>query len=191
MEVVPQTPEETAEVGRLVLHERVQQRTVGETVEVVSLAPHERVQQRSAEKREVVPQTPEETVEVGRLVLHDRVQQRTAKQIEDAPQSPAEAVEAVTLQLLHSLRNMGRERAVRSFEKLREKRALPAVLEEGFAALIQRFPFEKYRRISNVHRFFQANTGVNHVRLKSHAKQKTMEIENCQIRGLASQDSPY
>ena len=117
--------------------------------------------------------------------------QRTAKQIEDAPQSPAEAVEAVTLQLLHSLRNMGRERAVRSFEKLREKRALPAVLEEGFAALIQRFPFEKYRRISNVHRFFQANTGVNHVRLKSHAKQKTMEIENCQIRGLASQDSPY
>ena len=94
--------EETVEEGRLFLHERVQQRTVGVPMPLVL----------------------EETVEQARLVLHDRVQQRTAKQIEDAPQSPAEAVEAVTLQLLHSLRNMGRERAVRSFEKLREKRAL-------------------------------------------------------------------
>ena len=78
-----------------------------------------------------MPLVLEETVEVGRLFPHERVQQRTAEQIEDAPQSPAEAVEAVTLQLLHSLRNMGRERAVQSFENLREKRALPAVLEEG------------------------------------------------------------
>ena len=56
---------------------------------------------------------------------HGRVQQRPAEQSEDAPQSPAEVVEAVTLvpreqaqqrtsltdqekQLLHSLRNMDR-----------------------------------------------------------------------------------
>ena len=45
-------------------------------------------------------------------------------------------------QLLHSLRNMGRERAMRSFEKLRERRDLPAWLAEGFAELFQRFLFE-------------------------------------------------
>ena len=41
------------------------------------------------------PQVLEETVEVGRSVSHERVQQRAADQIEDAPQSPAEVVEAV------------------------------------------------------------------------------------------------
>ena len=45
-------------------------------------------------------------------------------------------------QLLHSLRNMGRERAMRSLEKLREKRDLPSWLDEGLAELFQRFPFE-------------------------------------------------
>ena len=46
-------------------------------------------------------------------------------------------------QLLHSLRNMGRERAMRSLEKLRERRDLPAWLEEGLAELFQRVPFEQ------------------------------------------------
>ena len=45
-------------------------------------------------------------------------------------------------QLLHSLRNMGPERAMRSLEKLRERRDLPAWLVEGFAELFQRFLFE-------------------------------------------------
>ena len=44
-----------------------------------------------------MPQIAKETAGVVRLVLHERVQQRTAEQIEDAPQSPAEVVEAVTL----------------------------------------------------------------------------------------------
>ena len=74
-EVVPQTPEETVEMLKLVFQEREQQRT--------------------AEKIEVVPQSPEETVEVGRLVLHERVQQRTVEQIEDAPPSPEKTVEVV------------------------------------------------------------------------------------------------
>ena len=94
-----------------------------------------------------MPQVLEETAEAMRGVLHERVQQRAAEQIEDAPQSPAEAVDAVTLQLLHSLRNMDRDRAVRRFERLREKRAFPAMLEEGFAELIQRFPF----RVAKAH----------------------------------------
>ena len=101
----------------------------------------------------------EETVDEVMLVPRERVQQRSAEQIEDAPQSPAEVVEAVTSvpreqaqqrtslsdqeeQLLHSLRNLGRERAMRSLEKLRERRDLPAWLEEGFAELFQRVPFE-------------------------------------------------
>ena len=46
-------------------------------------------------------------------------------------------------QLLHSFRNMGRERAMRSLEKLRERRDLPAWLEEGLAELFQRVPFEQ------------------------------------------------
>ena len=66
-----------------------------ETVGVVGLAPRERVQQRTAGAP--LPQVLEETVDVGRLVLHERVQQRAAEQIEDAPQSPPEVIEAVTL----------------------------------------------------------------------------------------------
>ena len=101
-----------------------------ETVGVVGLTPHERVQQRTAEQFEDLPQHPEVTVKAVTSVPHERVQQRTAVQIEDAPQSSEDVVEAVTLvpreqaqqrtslsdqekQLLHSLRNMGRERAMR------------------------------------------------------------------------------
>ena len=62
--------------------------------------------------------------------------------------------------LLQSLRNMGRERALRSLEKLRERPGLPARLVEGFAELVQRCPFELYRRISNVHQFFQATDAL-------------------------------
>ena len=54
----------------------------------------ERMQQRTVDAP--TTQVLEMAVEVGRLVLHERVQQRTAEQFEDAPQSPAEAVEAVT-----------------------------------------------------------------------------------------------
>ena len=57
--------------------------------------------------------------------LHMNECNSATEQIEDALQSPAEVVEAVTLQLLHSLRNMGRERAMRNLEKLREKGSLP------------------------------------------------------------------
>ena len=52
-----------------------------------------RMQQRTVDAP--TPQVLEETVEVGRSVSHERVQQRAAEQIEDAPQSPAEVVEAV------------------------------------------------------------------------------------------------
>ena len=121
-----------------------------ETVEAVRVVQRERVQQRAVDAP--TPQVLEETVEVGRLVLHVREQQRTAEQIEDTPQSPAEVVEVVTFvprerapqrtslsdqekQLLHSLRNMGRERATRSLKKPRERHDPLAWLWEGFAEL--------------------------------------------------------
>ena len=44
--------------------------------------------------------------------------------------------------LLHSLRNAGPERALRSLEKLREKRDLQGWMVEGLAELFQRFPSE-------------------------------------------------
>ena len=72
---------ETSDVGRLVLHKRVQQRSAEETLDMGRLVLHERVQQRSAEEIEVVPETPEETVEILRLVSRERAQQRTV----DAP----------------------------------------------------------------------------------------------------------
>ena len=53
----------------------------------MTLVPHERVQQRTAEQIEDAPQSSEETVEAVTLVPHERVQQRTAEQIEDLPQS--------------------------------------------------------------------------------------------------------
>ena len=74
IEVVPQMPEETVEMLKLVSQERVQQRSTvkiedfPQYLELVSLARHARVQQRSAEKIEGVPQTPEETVEAVTLV---------------------------------------------------------------------------------------------------------------------------
>ena len=43
-----------------------------------------------------VPQIAKETHGVVGLAPRERVQQRTAEQFEDAPQSPAEVVEAVT-----------------------------------------------------------------------------------------------
>ena len=76
------------EVGRLVLHERVQRTAeqfedapqhLEETVGMVSLAPQERVQQRTAE----------ETVELVKLVSQERV--------EDIPQFREETVAVVTL----------------------------------------------------------------------------------------------
>ena len=66
-----------------------------ETVEVGMLVPHERVQQRTAEQFEDAPQHPEETVETVISVSHERVQQRAAEQAEDWPQFPTEVVEAV------------------------------------------------------------------------------------------------
>ena len=54
----------------------------------------ERVQQRTADAP--MSLVLEEIVEMVRSVSHERVQQRAAEQIEDAPQSPAEVVEAVT-----------------------------------------------------------------------------------------------
>ena len=54
----------------------------------MTLVPRERVQQRTAEQIEDAPQSPEETVEAVTLVPRERVQQRTAEQIEDVPQSP-------------------------------------------------------------------------------------------------------
>ena len=138
--------EETVEVGRLVLHERVQHRElsqerisdraqivevpvpqiVEETVGVVGLAPRERMQQQTVYAP--TPQVLEATVEVGSLVLHERVQQRTFLSDQEE-------------QLLHSLRNMGREREMRSLEKMRERHDHPPWLWEGFAELIQRIPF--------------------------------------------------
>ena len=59
--------------------------------------PRERVQQRTAEEIDDAPQSPEETVEAVTPVPRERVQQHTAQQIEDTPQSPEETVEAVTL----------------------------------------------------------------------------------------------
>ena len=149
IDFVPHSPQETVEVDRLVLHERVQQWSA-ETIEVVPQSPQETVEvgrlflhERFHERTVGVPRplVLEETIELGRFVPHERVQHSTAEQIEDAPQSSAEVVEAVTLQLLHSLRNMGREHPMRCLEKLLEKRILPAGLE-GCAELIQRFPFE-------------------------------------------------
>ena len=87
------------------------------------------------------------------------MQHRTAEQIEDAPQFAEQTVEAVTLvpreqaqqqtclsdpeeQLRHTLRNMAREIAMRSLEKVRERHDPPALLWEGFAELIQRISFE-------------------------------------------------
>ena len=171
--------EETVEVVSSVSHKRAQQRTAGQrvelpfpqileaTVEVVRLVPRESVQQPSV-------QEVEENVDVVRLVPHKRVQQRTAGQIEDAPQSPAEVVEAVTFvpreqaqkriflsnqeeQLLHSLRNLGRERAMRSLPKLREKHDPPAWLWEGFAPLdhkktVQLVTQQRAREALNVQR---------------------------------------
>ena len=127
--------------------ERVQQRTADapmpqvleETVEAVRVVQRERMQQQTVFAP--TPQSPEETVEMVRSVSHEHLQQRAAEQIEDAPQSLEETVEAVTLvpreqaqqrtsftdqgmQLLHSLRNMGRERAMRRVEKLRERHDL-------------------------------------------------------------------
>ena len=52
-----------------------------ETVELLKLVSQERVQQRSAEKMEDIPQYPEETVELLKLVSQERLQQRTV----DAP----------------------------------------------------------------------------------------------------------
>ena len=75
------------------------------------------------------PQSLEETVEAVTLVPRERAQQRTFLSDQEE-------------QLPHSLRNMGRERAMRSPEKLREKHDPPAWLWEGFAELIQRIPFE-------------------------------------------------
>ena len=60
--------------------ERVQQTIVEETVEVDRLVLHERVQQRTAEQFEDAPQHPEETVEMVRSVSHERVQQGAAEQ---------------------------------------------------------------------------------------------------------------
>ena len=60
---------ETAEMVRLVPHERVQQRTAQVPVESVSLVSQERFEQRTAE----VP------VEVVSLISQERVQQRTAE----------------------------------------------------------------------------------------------------------------
>ena len=164
---MPQIAEDTIGVVELAPRERVPQQTADapmpqvleETVEAVRVVQRERMQQRTAEKIEDSPQSLEKPVGAGTLVPRERVQQRTAEQIKDAPQSPAEVVEAVTLvpheqpqqrtflsdqeeQLLHSLRNMGPERAMRSLEKLREKHEPPAWLWEGFAELIQRIPFE-------------------------------------------------
>ena len=65
------------------------------TVEVGRLVLHERVQQRTAEHFEDAPPHRGETVEMVRSVSHEQVQQRTAEQTEDAPQSPTEVVEAV------------------------------------------------------------------------------------------------
>ena len=69
--------------------------TATETLGVLGLAPRERVQLQTVDAP--TPQVLEETVEVGRSVSHERVQQRTAEQFEDAPQSPAEVVEAVSV----------------------------------------------------------------------------------------------
>ena len=55
------------------------------------------MQQRAAEQIEDAPQSPEETVDAVTLVLGDRVQQRTAEQIEDPPESQEETVQAVML----------------------------------------------------------------------------------------------
>ena len=46
----------------------------------VTLVPRERVQQRTAEQIEDAPQSPEETIEAVTLVPRERVQQRTAEQ---------------------------------------------------------------------------------------------------------------
>ena len=89
--------------GGISPRERMQQRTVDaptlqvleETVEVGRLVLHERVQQRTAEQAEDLPQHPEETVEMVRSVSHERVQQRAVEQAEDLPQSPEETVEVV------------------------------------------------------------------------------------------------
>ena len=109
------------------------------------------------QEREDVPHLPEETVKLVKLVSLERGQQRSAEV--PMPHSEEETVEAVTLvpreqaqqrtllsdqeeQLLHSLRNMGRERAMRSLKKLCENHDSPAWLWEGFAELIQRVLFE-------------------------------------------------
>ena len=57
-----------------------------------SLDPRGRVQQRTAEQIEDAPQSLAEVVEAVTSVPRERVQQRTAGQIEDAPQSPADVV---------------------------------------------------------------------------------------------------
>ena len=78
-EDVPQSPEDTVNLLKLVLQERVTtaDRRVAETVAVVGLAPRERVQHRTAEQIEDLPQHPEETVEVVTLVPQEQAQQQT------------------------------------------------------------------------------------------------------------------
>ena len=113
-QVQQSTDEVPVDLVKLVSQERVQQRTPRRSPRGIfprsasrsehrsSLSqcrrlrkrPCERMQQRTVDAP--TPQLLEETVEVGRLVLHERVQQRTAEQVEDAPQSPAEVIEAVT-----------------------------------------------------------------------------------------------
>ena len=78
IEVVPQSPEETVEVGRLILHERVQQRTAeqiedapqspAEVVEAVTSVPREQAQQRTAEKIGAVLETASQDLRLQRTV---------------------------------------------------------------------------------------------------------------------------
>ena len=70
-----------------------------------------------------VPQFQEETVDAATLVPRERAQQRTSLSDQEK-------------QLLHSLRNMGRERAMRRLEKLRERNDPAGWFWEGFAELI-------------------------------------------------------
>ena len=82
----------------MVQRERTQQRTVDapvpqvleETVEVGRLDLHERVQQCSAEQIEDAPQFPAEVVEALTLVPLEQAQQRTAEKIGEVPETASQ-----------------------------------------------------------------------------------------------------
>ena len=104
-EDAPQYPEETVEMVRSVSHERVQQRAAEQTRLHLRKRPsrwwgRSHINECNSEppnRLRIRLHLRKRPAEMAGSVSHEQVQQRAAEQTEDAPPSPAEVVEAVTL----------------------------------------------------------------------------------------------